>query len=348
MKQFISDFDEIFESTSEYVSFNNKTVCVTGAYGMLGRYLTYYLCYLNEHHGSNICIVAIGRNENKMDKFFHGFMQKEYFVPIIGDLSETLDFENKIDYIFHTASLASGQYYQTNPVDVISANTIGTYNLLEFARRCQSTGFLYVSSGAVYGDIGGEIPVPETTFGPLDPLNARACYAESKRLGETLCKAYHMQFQIDTKIIRLGHTYGPTLDIKNDKRVFSEFISDILEGKDIQILSDGSSKRPFTYISDIIVAMMIVLFKGDNGEAYNACNNNCYVSVKELAEILTSLYPQKNLKAVCRFDQGRGFKESKSTGFTLDCNKIENLGWKPCIDILEGFNRTCERLEKYE
>lgn len=346
IKFYISDFEEIVAGC-KHEFLKGQTVCVTGAYGMIGRYLVNFLCYLNEYKQFGLRIFAVGRNKEMLEKFFAEPIEKKYLVPVVSDLSTELRIDEKIDYIFHIASLASGQYYQTRPLDVISPNILGTWNLLELSRKAGTKGFLYTSSGEVYGHMNNGKALREEDFGAFDPLDNRACYGESKRMGETLCKAFSMQYGLNTKIIRLAHSYGPTMSIGGDERVFSMFVSDIVHNRDICLTSDGSQKRHFTYLSDIISAMLIVIASGKSGEAYNACNKECYLSIKELAETLVSLYPEKNLNLTFK-TSGRGFKEADLKSPSVDSQKIEALGWHPKISVTEGFKRTIEGIDIYE
>ena len=103
---------------------------------------------------------------------------------------------------------------------------------------------------------------------------------------KNMCFSFYKQFNLPIKIIRIGHTYGPGINL-NDGRVFSDFIKNILDNKDLVIKSDGEAKRAFCYITDAINAFFLVLFNGKSGEAYNMSNNDYFVSIKELAEILT-------------------------------------------------------------
>ena len=83
----------------------------------------------------------------------------------------------------------------------------------------------------------------------------------------TWCVSFYREHGVPVKIARIGHTYGPTMDIYNDPRVFASFMRDVIEGRDITMLSDGSAQRPFCYIADAVAAFFLLLFKGRDGEA---------------------------------------------------------------------------------
>ena len=187
-----------------------------------------------------------------------------------------MKYTESVDYIIHAASQANTKLFYSDPVGTLSANTIGTYNLLKYANEKKVKGFLFFSSGAVYGDtsIATEF-IKENQYYQIDPLEITSCYSESKKMAENMCFSFYKQFNLPIKIIRIGHTYGPGINL-NDGRVFSDFIKNILDNKDLVIKSDGEAKRAFCYITDAINAFFLVLFNGKSGEAYNMSNNEIF------------------------------------------------------------------------
>lgn len=322
----------------------DKTVLVTGAYGMLASYIVFYLIYLNEiDPNNNIKIIAQGRNMKKIRKRFGLYCDKEYFKILQEDICKPLEIDGNIDYIIHTASLASPQYYGIKPVDVILPNSIGTYYLLQFAKEKNISGFLFFSSGDVYGklDFRNE-QYSESDYGYLDCMDNRSCYGESKRIGETLCKAFFNQYGVNTKVVRIAHTYGPTLDLENDQRMFSEFVNCIVHNKDIEMKSDGTAERMFCYIEDATDAFLRILDKGESGEAYNMFNNTQMVSVKELAKLLVEMFPEKKLNVVIkqRENSSEYLESPVHRSPIMSTEKLKQLGWYPIFDIYSGFKRT--------
>ena len=325
-------------SKLDWDRFRNKTVLVSGTYGMLPSYMVFMLIYLNENNVP-VNIIALGRNREKARECFGHYMDKHYFTFLEMDVCDPLNVDCKIDFIVHAASPASSQYYSVNPVGVLKPNVLGTYNLLELAKKHQCESFLYFSSGEIYGKMESE-QIVETDSGYLNPMDIRSCYAESKRLGETMCISYHHQFDIPVKVIRCAHIYGPTMDLKNDSRVFSQFVSNIVSSQNIEMKSDGEAIRSFCYISDANDAFFRILLNGVSGEAYNIANPAGRISIKDLALLLVSLYPEKKLTVTIQKQNENYVENTHKRHPQFNVDKLRSLGWSPQFDIEEGFKRT--------
>jgi nucleoside-diphosphate-sugar epimerase len=163
-------------------------------------------------------------------------------------------------------------------------------------------------------------------------------------MGETICISWLHQYGVPAKIIRPFHTYGPGMAL-DDGRVYADFISDIVNNRDIIMESDGSARRAFCYLSDATLAAFTILLNGKNGEAYNMGNPDCEISILDLAMRLVQLFPRKNLKVIEKETQNSGYLKSIVSRICPDLTKIRDIGWNPVIDIDEGFLRTIQSYE---
>ena len=335
------DLEKAFSSDVPWENIRGKSIMITGAYGMIASYLVYMMIWLNEEKNFGIHIIPVVRSKEKFINRFGEFANRDYMSVCISSLIDTNIYPGKIDYIIHAASLASPQHYSVRPVDVLTPNVIGTYQLLELAKEKQIKGFLFFSSGAIYGTVKKTHDIEETDLGEIDPLNIQSCYGESKRMGETMCKAYKEQYGLPTKIARIWHTYAPTMDIDNDPRVFASFVKNIIHGEDIVMKSDGSSKRAFCYIGDALTAIFTIILKGNDGEAYNICNTSQFYSIKEFAQILASLRKDKQIKVVVhKRDDSENYTENPAQyEFPPSDRKLRELGWIPKYSVKEGFRQ---------
>ena len=339
------DMENIYASLRLPERLKDSSFYITGASGMLASYFTYFLVWLNEHKDYGIRIFAGIRDKTKAEQKFGVYLGRNYFTVIQDDVNEEVPLTCRTDYVIHAASPASPQFYGKMPVETILPNVVGTYRLLEYSRSAGVKGFLFFSSGSVYGSFAS--PAKESDFGTMDFLAPGNCYGEAKRCGETLCRAYFTEYQVPAKSVRIFHTYGPTMDTAGDRRVFSEFAGNILRGEDIVLKSDGSAKRAFCYVSDAVSGMFTVLLDGTAGEAYNICNAHEWLSMRELAELLVSLYPEKGLKVICRARQDDGYKSSpERADYPADAARLAGLGWSPSVSAGEGFRRVIDSINE--
>ena len=184
----------------------------------------------------------------------------------------------------HLASPASPPEFLRRPLDTLFANSTGTHNLLELARRIGARFFL-ASTSEIYGDPLVH-PQPETYWGNVNPNGERSVYDESKRFAESITMAYHRQFDLDVRIVRIFNTYGPRMQA-DDGRVVTNFINQALAGDPITIYGDGTQTRSFCYVDDEIRGFLALLDSEHIGPI-NIGNPNEF-TMRELAELVTEL-----------------------------------------------------------
>lgn len=336
-----TDYKELLQNTRvPFSELAGKTVLVTGATGLIGSYLVGFLAFLNDNYLTKpMHICALARNFETAKTKFADFFAKDNFSFIEQDITKQslLYFSETflVDYIFHSASYASPDKFKQDPLGIIDANTTGTRNMLALAKG-NNAKMLFVSSGEVYGKTHAHA-LKESDYGFIDLADVRSCYAESKRCGELYCRCAQAQWGLDVKIARPFHSYGPGIDL-NDTRVFSNFVKNILEGKNLQLFSDGSACRSFLYLQDLIAGFFTILFKGNSGEAYNVAGK--YTSILGLAQTLVELFPEKNLKVEFAQQTNQDYMPSKISYNVGNTAKLEALGWRQRIFLQEGFRRT--------
>ncbi|WP_457405546.1 NAD-dependent epimerase/dehydratase family protein [Pseudomonas sp. TE24901] len=318
-----------------------QKVLITGASGFLAAYMVETLLFLNETQGLEIQIFALVRSRQRFERRFAHAMGRADLICIEQDVSEPLAFDVRPDYIVHAASQASPKYYSTDPIGTLSANTLGTAALLKRAAESGSKGFLFFSSGEVYGQTDS-VPTSERDFGFVDPTSVRACYAESKRMGENMCISWQHQAGVPATIVRPFHTYGPHM-LLNDGRVYADFVANILNNQPITMKGDGTARRAFCYAADAVAGFWTVLFNGAHGEAYNVGNPEGEISIRELAEMLAGLYPEKKLSVLfAARENDSTYLVSPIVRNCPDIAKVKKLGWLPRTSVREGFKKTIE------
>ncbi len=334
------DLEYIFHQNVNWDAFRGKNVFISGANGSLPAYLVESLLFLNEMKPNmNVKVIGLVRNEEKAKKRFEYYKNNDNLSLIVQNVSDPVQVSEPIDYIIHAASQASPKFFGRDPVGTLKANTIGTMNLLELARQKKVQGFLFISSGEVYGKVDpSHLPINETYYGAIDPLQVRSCYAESKRMGENICVSFHHQFQVPCKIVRPFHIYGPGVAL-DDGRAFSEFVGNVINNQDILLFTDGSASRDYVYLADATVAFMKILLQGNAGEAYNVGTGK-ETSIKELVTTIVGLFPEKKLKVGFKPPNFQdGYIKSPFIRTVADNTKITKLGWKYKFSVAEGFRR---------
>ncbi|HDL8287349.1 TPA: NAD-dependent epimerase/dehydratase family protein, partial [Yersinia enterocolitica] len=322
------DINSIINSCPELMELKNKKILITGANGFIPAYMVETISLLNEDYGLGIEVYALVRSETRAKNRFSHFLGKSWFNIIVQDVSDEIKIDASINYIIHAASQASPLYYKTDPVGTLLANTKGTYNILEFARKNINSidSVLFFSSAEVYGNLSNDVQyVSENDFGPLNCCELRACYAESKRMGETMCISWESQYSIPCKIVRIFHTYGPGMDL-NDGRVFADFVRSAVQGKNIEMKSDGSAIRAFCYLSDAINAIFKVLLCGETSTAYNIGNESCEVSIRSLAYSINELSTNKKSTVIIS-GKDDNYIPSTVNRIVPNTEKLRALGW---------------------
>ncbi len=335
------DLKTIIAEDLSWEKLKNKTVMITGASGMVGSYMLYVLLMLNDEKHYGIKVDAVMRNVNKLPEEVRN---REDVNVVVADVTKDIPDVGDIDYIIHAASPASPLIMQNQPVETIAANTIGTFKTLELAKEKNAEGYFFISSREIYGqpDEGQEF-FYENTYGFVDQLNPRSCYSEGKKAAETMCVCFHEEYGLNTKIARLAHTYGPGMSIY-DGRVQADFLKNVYHNEDIVLKSEGTAVRTYTYIADAIAGMYRILLDSED-IVYNIGNEAGKVSIRDLAEILVSIYPERGLKLVFDIPEGGTKGTAPYTLGILSSEKLRKLGWNPKYSVKDGFKRTLEYLK---
>lgn len=298
-------------------------ILVTGGAGFIGSHLCEY--FLKNTDNKVYCLDNLYSSSLENIK---PFLLNNKFNFIKADINtyEFLD-DLKFDEIYHLACPASPKFYQKDPLFTLRTNTVGTINILELAKRCNSK-ILLTSTSEVYGDPLIN-PQPETYWGNVNCIGIRSCYDVGKRISETFFIEYNKKYNVNIRICRIFNTYGPNLN-SNDGRVISNFIKQSLDNKDITIYGNGNQTRSFCYISDLINGF-IALMKSNYKLPVNLGNSN-EITIKNLANIIIKLTNSKSKLSYKELPKDD--PKIRNPDLTLS-KKI--LQWEPKIDIKNGL-----------
>ncbi len=318
---------------------NSKTVLVTGATGMVGQSIVATLLALKEHKKVAVNVIGLVRDEERARTVLGN---DESLVLLVQDVAQPLEVSQDIDIIIHAASPASPDKYAEDPVGVMRANLLGSFNTLELARQ-KNAKYCFVSTMEVYGQVGSEnedVVLGEDDYGRINNLELRSAYPESKRAAETLAISYGAQYGVDYVIARMTHSYGPGMSI-HDTRVQADFMKSALQGNDIVLKSDGSLRRTYTYISDVTKAIFYMLLVKSEHAVFNIANEDAKISIRELAETIVSI-ADNGTKLVFDIDESAVKLWSKTKNTYVDCSRLRELGWQATVSPYDGFKRTMQ------
>ncbi|MFD1393841.1 NAD-dependent epimerase/dehydratase family protein [Lacticaseibacillus jixianensis] len=318
----------------------SKTILITGASGLVGSFLVDVLMQKNFDSALNLHIYAVGRSEAHARSSFDRYWDNPLFSFISHDVNKPMTDLNlgQVDFVLHLASNTHPRAYATDPIGTITANIIGTQNLLDFSVAHHAERFAFASSNEIYGENRGDVELFDENYcGYINSNTLRAGYPESKRAGEALCQAYKKQKGLNVVVPRLTRSYGPTMRV-SDSKAISQFIEDALAKRDIVLKSAGTQDYSFTYVADAVSGLLTVLLKGQNGEAYNIADPASNVTLKKLAETIAALAGTKVVFDLPDETEKAGF--SKATKALLDPRKLEALGWHAQTNIELGLTHT--------
>ena len=301
-------------------------VLVSGGAGFIGSWLCQ--CLIDEGY-KVICVdnFSTGRREN---------LEGLNIELVEHDVKKPL--ELKAEYVFHLASRASPADFEEHPVDILLTNSLGTYNMLELARRNKAT-FLLASTSEIYGD-PLEHPQNEGYWGNVNPLGLRSCYNESKRFSEALTMSFYRKYGLDVRIARIFNTYGQRMRI-DDGRVIPNFISQALRDEPITVYGDGTQTRSFCYVSDMVDGLMKLMFAENlDGEVINLGNPK-EISILRVAALIKRLVGSDSkivFKPLPQDDPAR-----RKPDIT---RAKEKLKWKPKVGLEEGLRKTIDHFKR--
>lgn len=302
----------------------SKRILVTGGAGFVGSHLCERL-------------LKDGHEVYCLDNYFTGqkrniehLMDHPSFEVIRHDVTQPFLIE--ADQIYNLACPASPVHYQYNPIKTIKTSVMGAINMLGLAKRI-SARILQASTSEVYGNPQVH-PQPESYWGHVNPMGERSCYDVGKRAAETLFRDYHVQNDVDIKIVRIFNTYGPRMN-PDDGRVVSNFIVQALKNEDITVYGKGDQTRSFQYVDDLVEGMVRMMNSEDGFTGPVNIGNPQEFTILELAQRIIELTGSRS-KIVYRPLPSDDPLRRKPD---IDLAK-RKLDWSPNVDLDRGLKKT--------
>lgn len=339
MKAFLdSDIAEVAHGLGEAAhAFSGKTILLTGARGFLGRYFTEVFAYLNAHILETPCtlagydnMVTAGTAGAELPKHPHMRFTNH-------DVVKPIDWEGPLDYVIHAAGIASPYYYRAFPLETLEVAVTGTRNMLELATK-HNARLTFFSSSEIYGDPEPKhVPTQESYRGNISCRGPRACYDESKRVGETLCHVFHDKYGTATTTIRPFNVFGPGMQ-ENDYRVLPNFASRLKGGMPLHLYGSGVQTRTFCYITDALIGFLLTVVGGVPGEAYNIGNPVPEVSMMDLVKVMEKVLNKPVPYDVIEYPDS--YPADEPMRRCPDIRKAQlQLKYQPKVSLEEGLRR---------
>ena len=333
------DLDYIANSEIDFTELKNSNIFITGATGLIGVLLVKALLCANRVKQLNLHVLALIRNREKAQAIYGDLLKRKDLSLVVGDITEKISVPQRVNYIFHCASITASKMMVTNPVETLLTSVEGTKNVLNFAKENECKSVVYVSSMEMYGSFSERNDnVTERELGYIDPLAIRSNYPESKRLCENMCVAFYSEYGLPAKIARLSQTFGAGI-LEGENRVFAQFARSAMEGKDIVLHTKGLSEGNYCYSRDAVMGLLYILIKGKNAEAYNVANPEAHTTIADMAKLVCEKFGKGKVKLIFDIPDTNIFGYAADTKMKLNSDKLQKLGWKPEIGLEEAYIR---------
>lgn len=332
----------------DFSLYKNKTFLITGATGLVGSLMIKFLLFVDIELKLDLKILAVIRNQEKFKHLFGGLSKGEHVQTVIADLtSDQLKIDGPVDFIIHAAAITNSKQMINDPIGTINVAVNGTEKILSLAQEKNVRSMVYVSSMEIYGQVDSSEKITEEGLGYVDLTKTRSCYPESKRMCECLCTAYYSQFGLNVKSARLAQTFGVGI-LKNENRVFAQFAKSAMTGEDIVLHTEGKSEGNYVYTMDAVKGLLIILEKGNPGEAYNVSNPKSHTTIRDMAELVKDVVANGEIEVLIDIPQNENMGYAPDTRLFLDSGKLQELGWNPEIDLKNSYLRMIRWLEEIQ
>jgi dTDP-glucose 4,6-dehydratase len=306
-----------------------KTVLITGASGFVGGYLVETIIGLNKGAIQPCRLLLPTRDLSATRKRRPHLMGKNLIDWFEWDGTSKLEAPSaSCDHVIHAAS-SDLSACMKDPAGTKESMVEMTSRVLEYAKEARASSFLYVSSGAVYGEQPSDMgAIPEDHYSELDPNAADACYGEGKRLCEVLCA----ESGLGVTIARPFALIGPYQDI-NGKFAVPDFIRQAAFDKRIVVKGDGKAVRGYCYASDLTIILWKLLLQKNRYIVYNVGSSDFVITIGELAKLVSGLMNNAKVNIM-----GKASKAPRSR-YVPDIKRLKEV-YTPKVDIKTALSRT--------
>ena len=335
----VDDLEHVYQNTQNiWESYRGKSIFLTGGTGFFGKWLLESFIYINQKLGLNAKITILSRNPEQFlnaNTFYREHLSNVNFIK--GDvLNFGYDIDDHFDYIIHGATAASDILNKESPLLMLDTIISGTTKILDFANKQKLKGFLFISSGAIYGKQPESVQyINESDSFKVDINNPNSAYAEGKRVAELYCSIYATKYNLPIKIARCFAFVGPYLPLDTHFAI-GNFINNFINNENITIKGDGTPLRSYLYSSDLTIWLWKILAQGGTNSVYNVGSNES-ISIAGLAKKVLDNNNGENLKIVI----SQPNSNNEQLQYVPSINKaISELGLSVKIDLETAIKKT--------
>jgi len=305
---------------------SKKVYLITGAAGFIGSNFIQYLYKQDEIIEVRVLdkLTYSGNREN-----LKGFERRADFSFYEGDICDIElvgQLMQDVNVVINFAAEAAVDRSIENSQEFLQTDIVGVYVLLEAARKQASLQkFIQISTDEVYGQI------MDGSFTEQSELKPRNPYSASKLGGDRLAYSYYATYNLPVVITRAANTYGP---MAYPEKVIPLFITNLIDGLQVPVYGEGKQIRDWLHVADHCSAIFHLIENGVNGEVYNLAADQEFTNIDLTRQILTLMNKDDSSISYVNDRPGHDFR------YSLDCSKINKLGWKSDYLLNEGLKET--------
>ncbi len=322
------DIISITEGGMDFDRFKNKTVLITGAGELVGYYIACALLIYNDINKSGIKVIAVDKEKNLMEKY--------------ADLTSRQDIDFVISKTYNNFGSYKADYIIHNNFSLNNNETIT--NLLEYIKANNTISTVINSNMLIYGTVyNGKSEIYENDLGYIDLADPKSSNIQNLRMAECVAINFAKAENLNIMITRSAIDYGIPLEREHPLyRLFDENIDDPVS---VSLNANTKSKiNSYCYVTDFARALLTVLFNGKRGEVYNIASDNSVASNNELQSIISEI---ANNDAVVKLDNDI-VSSMEATQYILNTDKLKALGFKPMVDLKNGYKRIAAIINNYK
>jgi dTDP-glucose 4,6-dehydratase len=331
------DVESIFKVVGNDLSrLQGKRVLITGGTGFIGTWLLETISWLNKNSSQSCIVYVPTRNPEAFARKAPHLASNPEIVLLPGDIADFQYPDDECNFIIHAAAPGEPRALIHDSLGVAETIVRGTRRILELTTQKNIEGFLFVSSGAVYGVQPPDLErISEDYPGAPDVTNILSAYGEAKRYAEMLCNLYHQRYGLPIHIARPFTFIGPYQDL-NAGFAITDFIRDGLQGGHLKIQGDGTTVRSYCYAADMTAMLWKILLQSPVGRVYNVGSDEP-ITILELAKKVIS-FLDTAMEVVVML---KANIKSKSARYVPGINRGKSeLGMNTYTDIDKAIQRT--------